>query len=186
MSKKKGIILAIVGTVLIFLGVLYAVIEGISNDKKLEEEKISNINKNYKELSSYAEEFNEIRNNYTETVVSNLYDESVEEEYTTWVLELDKYKEIVDKIMVVSEPLEELCIGQVYGDKDTNNQCKSYTISYETCMNYFVKDVGEFNEFITSYLSKYDNDNNIKTYDLDKDKYFYVDVDDDGEFIGKK
>lgn len=187
MSKKKSIILAVIGTILIFSGILFAVVEKINNDKRIEEEKISNINKNYKKLSAYAEKFNEVRNNYTEVVVSNLYDESVEEEYATWVLELDKYKEIVDKIMVVSEPLEELCVGKVYGDKDTNNQCKSYAISYETCMNYFVKDVSEFNEFITSYLNKYnDNDGSIKTYDLDNEKYFYIDVDDDGEFIGKK
>jgi len=188
MSKKKsGIVLTIIGTVLIFLGILYAVIEGISNDKRTEEENITKIDNNYKKLSSYAEEFNKQRNNYTEKIVSNLYDESVNEEYASWIVELDEYKEIVDKIISVSQPLEDLCVGKVYPNKDTNNQCKSFTISYETCMNYFVKDVDEFNEFITSYLSKYnDSETDIKTYDLDKDKYFYIDVDDDGEFIGKK
>ena len=50
-------------------------------------------------------------------------------------------------------------------------------------MNYFVKDVNEFNDFIDDYNSKYSA--SISIYELDNNQYNYLDVNDDGKFIGK-
>lgn len=186
MGKKKSLILVIIGTVLIFLGLLLSVFEVMNNDKKEEEEKINELTTHYESFMSYANKFNDVRKNYYDVVVNELYNESVKDNYDNWIKELENYKSLVDQIIEEATPLEALCIGQVYSDKEINNNCEAYIINYETFMNYFMKDVEEFNQFITTYLNEYaPQDSNVELFQLDSNKYHYIDVNDDGKFIGK-
>ena len=53
-------------------------------------------------------------------------------------------------------------------------------------MNYFVKDVEEFNEFMNEYYEDYKGNKTLyPQYRLDENVYHYVDINDDGEYIGK-
>ena len=186
MGKKKGLILLIIGTVLVFLGLLLTVLEVMNNDKKEEEEKISELTTHYDKFMSYANKFNDVRKHYYDVVVNDLYNESVKDNYEIWIKELDDYKKLVDQIIEEATPLQTLCVGQVYNDKEINNNCEAYVINYETFMNYFMKDVEEFNKFITTYLAEYaPKDSKVELFQLDSNKYQYIDVNDDGKFIGK-
>ncbi|MDD6223496.1 MAG: hypothetical protein PUB18_00660 [bacterium] len=183
MGMKRNIILAVCGFFCVFIGIVLGVAHAMQDDKKQNDEAISSVLRYYQKLEVEANAFNEKKKEYAEIVLGDLYDESVLEEYSNWIQTIVDYQEIVDAIVEISQPLNQLC-NQTYGDNDANNACKSYQISYETCMNYFVKDIEEFNTFIDSYLARY-SDTAIKRYELDSNKYYYIDVDLDGEFVGK-
>lgn len=184
MSNKKIMTITIIGTVLIFLGALLMVVDILKSQDKEKREQEKEILTYYTEFKKYASKFADKRQEYTEKVVENLYPESVNQEYKTWIEELDSYKNLVDKAIIPAKSLKKLCVGKVYSNKDIQNDCTAYVINYETIMNYFVKDVEEFNLFITDYL-KENKSNEVKTYNLDSKNYYYLDVDDDGKFIGK-
>lgn len=184
MSKKNIIIVAVIVTVLVFLGGLVFVINQIQKQNEAKEKREKELRENYKEFNEYASLFSDKRLEYTESVIENLYYESVKSDYDKWIDVLKSYNELVDNILKTAKPLEKLCVSQVYSDKELQNNCDAYIINYETVMNYFVKDVEEFNSFITDYNSE-NEDDQVDTYALDADKYNYLDVNDDGKFIGK-
>lgn len=185
MNKKKFFILfTVVGTILVFLGILLAVITIVNKQNQEKKDTENKINVYYTGFKQYADQFADIRQSYTEAVTENLYPESVSEEYDNWLEAIDSYKKLVDQAIIPAENLRNLCIDKTYSNKDVENNCTAYIINYETIMNYFVKDLEEFNTFITDYLE--DNDSSdVTTYDLDTDKYNYLDVNEDGKFIGK-
>ena len=187
MGKKKGIILIIISILLIFIGVIVSVITSMNESKKEMDTKIQSIEESYNVFQPLTEDFQAQRKSYVQTVVVDLFYESVEENYTVWIDEIKEYHQVVDKIIGAAQPLNELCIGQEYIDGDTINRCNAYINNYETVMNYFVKDMNEFNEFLEEYKTSYETENNseIISYKLDSEKYNYVDVNDDGKFIGK-
>lgn len=183
MGKKNVIIIVIVGTLLVFLGSLMIVIHQIQTQNQEKETKENQLKIYYKEFNEQASQFADKRIEYTKAVVENMYYESVNDEYDTWIKEMKSYHELVDSILVKAKPLENLCINQVYSKEELKNDCDTYVINYETVMNYFVKDVNEFNDFIMDYNNDYNA--KILTYELDTNQYNYLDVNDDGKFIGK-
>lgn len=183
MGKKKVIIIAIVGALLVFLGSLILVINVIQTQNKEKETRENQLATYYKEFNKLASKFADKRMEYTKTVVENMYYESVNDEYDNWIKEMKTYNKLVDSILVSAKPLENLCINQVYTKEKLRNDCDTYVINYETVMNYFVKDVNELNSFIEDYNSKFNG--KISIYEIDSNKYNYLDVNDDGKFIGK-
>ena len=183
MGKKNVIIMAIVGALLVFLGSLMFVINLIQTQNQEIETKENQLETYYKEFNELASQFADKRMEYTKAVVENMYYESVHDEYDNWIKEMKAYHGFVDQILTTAKPLENLCIEQVYTKEDLKNDCDTYVINYETVMNYFVKDVNEFNDFIDDYNSKYSA--SISIYELDNNQYNYLDVNDDGKFIGK-
>jgi len=187
MGQKKGIILIILSILLIFIGLGVGLITSMNESKKEMDKKIDDIEKNYKVFQPLTETFQTQRKSYVQEVVVDLFYESVEEKYKVWKEEIDEYQKVVEQIRVAAKPLYDLCIGQEYIDTNTINRCSAYVNNYETVMNYFVKDINEFNDFIDEYKTSYETKPNeeIKAYELDKEKYNFVDINDDGKFIGK-
>lgn len=183
MGKKNIIIMAIVGSLLVFLGSLILVINQIQTQNQEKETKENQLETYYKKFNELASQFADKRMEYTKVVVENMYYESVNDEYDNWIKEMKAYHELVDQILTAAKPLENLCINQVYTKEELKNDCDTYVINYETVMNYFVKDVNEFNDFIVDYNTNYGA--SISTYELDTNQYNYLDVNDDGKFIGK-
>ena len=183
MNKKNIIIIAVVGTVLVFLGILLIVVNQIRNQNQEKENRENNLVTYYSEFKDKADKFADKRIKYTEKVVENMYYESVNDEYDDWIKELSSYNQLVDDILSSAKSLEKLCVNQVYTKEELKNNCDAYIINYETVMNYFVKDVEEFNSFISNYNNEYDS--KVDTYQFDANKYHYLDINDDGKFIGK-
>lgn len=185
-KSTKLIICIVLGFVLIVAGVGISVAVTVNQDheqlKKLE----NDIQNKYKLFKAEADLFPDARKSYQTTVVENLYIESVSEEYEGWIESLESYRKVVDNVVSKAEPLKDLCIGKEYTDQTTKNDCDAYTINYETIMNYFVKDAEAFNEFMSSYYKDYGGDSETyPLYSLDGKKYQYIDINDDGKFIGK-
>lgn len=184
--RNKAFILGIIGFFFILSGCIWLVVSSLQGshqqmvDKQNAVEKYSNV------FQENALAVQEGRKEYIEVVVEDLFHESVLEDYAIWIKQLTTYQQLVDQVIDSARELETLCIDQEYPDRETINSCDSYINNYETVMNYFVKDVENFNLFIEEYLSLYGNTNsNIVPFTIDSTRYFYLDVNDDGRFIGQ-
>ena len=72
--------------------------------------------------------------------------------------------------------LKEKCIRKNYTDEDLKNKCDAFIIAYEESVNFYVKDINNFNEQLS------DINNQIEDKELNKYKqiYQYVDINSDG------
>lgn len=182
MKKKVPVIMIVIGFLFIVLGVVFIFYSEFSS-AKLEKLKIEeNIVKEYNDFKKNVEEFNEVRTSYYTDVVDNLFLETVSDEYKNWILSLDTYTNSIDKVEKSSSYLKENCVDMKFSKQDISNKCDSFIIAYETVMNYYTKDINEFNTVIESYLNQDNVKEDIIKYNL---KYNYTDINSDGKFIGK-
>lgn len=183
-SKKIAVIICIFGILLIIgglsLGSCIYLVRQNKEHKRVEDK----ILVEYNIFKDNVESFNEFRNkNYYNEVATNLYVESVESEYESWVEVLNRYTELVDRVDNSSTFLKKNCVNKYYSNKNVKNKCDSFVIAYETTINYYTKDIFSFNDTITSYLKEISGEQeNIRLY---KQKYNYIDINLDGKFIGK-
>ena len=184
--RTKAFILGIIGFFFILSGCIWGVFSSL-------QESHDEMQQKQDQVATYSSRFQEAavavqdrRIQYIKAVVEDLFHESVMEDYALWIKELNTYQSLVDQVIEMAEPLKELCIGQEYPDNKTVTSCDTYVNNYETVMNYFVKDVEQFNNFIAGYLELYGNENiQVTLYTIDSNRYSYLDINDDGIFIGK-
>lgn len=183
-SKKIAIIVCVFGILLIVGGLSlgsYIYLMRQSKEHKKVEDKILT---EYNTFKDNVESFNEFRNkSYYNKVATDLYVESVESDYESWIEVIDDYTKYVDHVEEASAYLKENCVNKYYSNSNIKNKCDSFVIAYETTLNYYTKDIISFNEIITSYLRNLEEEQDkIKLYDQ---KYDYMDINLDGKFIGK-
>lgn len=184
-KKTKVIICIAVGVLIVVLGVTFSVVTLMNKERKNMQDRQNEVKEKYHAFKVEADKFADVRKSYQTTVVENMYVESVEEEYKNWIEELKKYQEVVDKVLEQTKPVGDLCIDKTYSDQTVMANCKAYMINHETVMNYFVKDVEEFNQFMEKYYKDYKgNKEKYPLYTIEE-KYHYIDINDDGNYIGK-
>ncbi len=184
-KKTKVIICIAVGILLVFLGITFSIVSILNQEKKETQKTQDEIREKYQAFKTEADKFTESRKDYQKVVEEDLFVESVEEDYEIWVEAIKKYQDTVDKVNDKAQSLDKLCVNKNYPDQDVMANCQAYMINYETVMNYYVKDIEAFNEFLEEYYTDYKGDQEkYPTYELDE-KYHYIDVNDDGKYIGK-
>lgn len=186
MNKRKfSLLILIFGILLIILGISIFIYQEITTNKKNQKQLENTITEKHEIFRNKVELFNEVRSKYYIEVNDNLYPESVESEYENWIVILDDYTAKVDEVEEESKYLKQNCIDKVYSNKEIMSKCDAFVIAYETVINYYTKDIISFNENIDTYYRQNtidDKESKIKNY---SSKYNYVDIDSDGNFIGK-
>ena len=184
-NKKIAIFMLVIGTLLIVLGTSIIVYKEINNKKNEKQELENNIVNSYNKFRENVDLFESVRSSYYSDVVGDLYVETVKDNYTGWIATLNNYTDTVDKVDESSSYLKEECINKYFSNKDIKNKCESFVIAYETVVNYYTKDIIEFNELLGEYRNLNDEtleESEIKDYSL---KYNYTDINSDGIFKGK-
>lgn len=182
-NKKLAILALVVGILLVVAGVSVAVYSYLNKQDKDNQQIEDMIITEYETFKTNTETFNDMRSTYYNDVAKNLFPESVEEEYDSWIEVLNSYTAAIDKVEESSIKLKEECVNKYYSNDNVKNKCKSFVIAYETVMNYYTKDIVSFNETIDAYLKTLDKEQEeIKNYELN---YDYADINLDGKFIGK-
>lgn len=186
MKKRNfAFFILILGSLLIILGISIFVCQEITTNKKNKVEIENTIIEKYEVFKNNVELFNEIRSKYYSEVNENLYPETVELEYENWLIILEDYTSKVDAVEKDSDYLKENCVNKFYSNKDVSNKCEAFVIAYETVINYYTKDIIAFNENLNAYRrenSVNEQESEIKDY---ISKYNYIDINSDGDFIGK-
>lgn len=182
-DKKKIIIIAIIGTILVFGGTLFLVLRNMKEEERKEQETKENLVKYYEIFKENSDKFSDVKKEFNKKVLEDLFVESVVEDYDSWQEAIETYKEFVDDTLAKANDLQPYCVGKAYMDDNLNNYCNAYLINYETVNNYFIKDIEEFNKFIEEYLKNNPKaDAKIKKYEIDNNIYKLIDANEDGEF----
>lgn len=177
--KKMSITLFVVAVALIMVGnslIVYQVVAKEStNVKEIEKTLVADL-ENFK---NQIDSFTNARDEYSNNVEINMFPETFEEEYENWIIEIDKYTAVLDKIDSSSKNLKKNCIDHHYSDTNVKNKCDAFNTAYETIVNYYVTDITSFNNNLDE-LNK-DLIRKKGKYDL---KYKLIDANKDGNYLG--
>lgn len=179
----KKYTLLVLGITLILSGILLSFYESFALDVDEQKENEKQIEEKYESMKVLLNEINDRRGNIYNLVINDLYIEKVESSYNTWLQTYQSYKTVIDKMEEYKTELNKRCFNILYQDSNIQSKCDSMMLSYETAINYYVKDVNKFNEFISNY-----NVGKLETeykQVIDLGAYNYIDFNDDGRYTGK-
>ena len=178
-NKKLAIIFTVIGFLLILSGSLLTVFNIIKDDEKKKNENRDIIISNHEKFKERIDDFNLARSSVYENVLSGMFVESIED-YDKWISNLDSYTETIDNVVNNSDKLKNSCINLFYSSLDVKYKCDSFVIAYETAVNYYTKDIIEFNNNIKKINEELETP--VDEYEL---KYEFIDINDDGKYYGK-
>ena len=179
--KRNSILLVTIGLILVVGGGLWFYLsDSFAKDNEIKNKMKTVINS----YDKFQEKVNLVvgeRQIINSEVVNNYLDNEVNKSYDNWFEKFRTYEESIKKVNNYKEVIVEKCVLQTYKNTDVSSKCDSMIISYETVINYFVKDVETLNKFLEVYNSNHPED--VKVLYLTD--YKYVDINDDGKYLGK-
>lgn len=179
----KHKILFVIGTLMIISGIATSFMSSFAKDISESKQNAEEIETKYLEFKDILTMLNGERENLYNDVINELYIEMVEEDYNMWLNTYKEYKKIVESIASYKNFIKERCFNVNYTDSNIQSKCDSMLLSYETAINYYVKDVYKFNNFIETYNANIEETNQKALIELTE--YNYIDFNDDGRYTGK-
>lgn len=179
--KRNSILLVTIGLIFVVGGGLWFYLsDSFAKDNEIKN-KMKNVINNYEKFQEKVTLVSGERQVINDEVVNNYFDEQVSNGYDNWFEKFRTYEESIKKVSSYKDVIIDSCVLQTYKNSDVSSKCDSMIISYETVINYFVKDVETLNKFLDVYNSNYPED--VKVLYLTD--YKYVDINDDGKYLGK-
>ncbi len=188
--KKKALIAicATLGVILIIGGGVFFFYQGYKSDVAKTNEQIKKIKKEYDPFKEAVLAFSTERETIFNEVFSHKYFMDVNTNYEAWIEHFKTYESTIEKVEESAKELINLC-KYTYVDYEAKNKCEAFYILYEQSNNYFVKDIEEFEKFITEYNEWIDTLENGEYQKVEEFKakktYQYVDLNHDQIYTGK-
>lgn len=176
-------ILFVIGTLMIISGVATSFVSSFAKEASESKRNAEEIETKYIEFKDILTMLNGERENLHNDVINELSLETVEDDYSTWIDIYEEYKKTIDKIASYKNFIKERCFKVNYMDSNIQSKCDSMMLSYETAINYYVKDLYKFNNFIETYNENVDEKKQKEFIELTE--YNYIDFNDDGRYTGK-
>ena len=186
---KKVIFIVIIILVILLAGFgFYLFTKNIKEDKKLTNEMMKKLvkeydifDKNIKEFASKREEFYLMQ--------ENAYLQSISENPENWNNFINDYSKIIVDIKNNSKLLDKYCFNK-FASVEVNSKCTNYVANYEAAMNYYISDINNYNNNIVKKYNSWLTDNNYEYQKLEEGKLSaykdYIDYDKDNDYFGKE
>ena len=186
---KKVIFIVIIILVILLAGFgFYLFTKNIKEDKKLTNEMMKKLvkeydifDKNIKEFASKREEFYLMQ--------ENAYLQSISENPENWNNFINDYSKIIVDIKNSSKLLDKYCFNK-FASVEVNSKCTNYVANYEAAMNYYISDINNYNNNIVKKYNSWLTDNNYEYQKLEEGKLSaykdYIDYDKDNDYFGKE
>lgn len=181
--RKKAVVFAVIGILLVGFGGVMSFVKSFAKEVTDAQESLEAIQTQYQSFKELMEVINQKREHLYSDVMNDLYAEHAVEKYANWIVAFQDYEQTIEQVTSYKPALEQRCMNILYNDSNAQSQCDSMLLSYETAINYYVKDVLKFQEFIELYNIGVDDLSKLKPYDLKN--YNYIDFNDDGRYLGK-
>lgn len=185
-SRKYAYYLLALGIVLIISGAFSSFLVGLKKDRELVVRRMDDVSSAYETFNTYVSFYGDYREDFHESILENLYYETMYNSDTLVKNEFVKYEKMVDEITDSVKELDALCKDVYYPEGNINSMCMNYSTIYEQVMNYFVTDVDDYNEIVKQYNSYQTSTNSnyyVKEYSTTK---YYIDYNGDRVFEGKE
>ena len=186
LSRKLAYFLFTLGLILIIAGSFSSFLNGLKSDREMVMRRMDDVSGAYEAFNTNVSFFGDYREDFHDSILENLYYETMYNSDTLVKNEFVKYEKMVDEITENVKELEPLCRDVYYPNGSINSMCMNYPSIYEQVMNYFLIDVEEYNEIVKQY-NAYQNSINsnyyVKEYSTTKN---YIDYNGDQVFEGKE
>lgn len=185
-NKHLGLLI-LLGFILIIAGIVAYIIISYNSDQADIKKRMSEVETGYNTFREDSDKFNDIRDDIYNSVMQDMYYETLKNNDSTYKNLFQEYKSILESIDKDYDDVKDNCINVLYPDVGTNNKCEALISGYEEIVNLYVSDVNSYNNSITSYNNWLKTNNStdipLELVKLDRD---YIDVNGDREYNGKK
>ena len=188
MKEKKnhvGLILAL-GFILIVVGIILYLVLTYQDNQNEVKKRMETVTSLYTDFREHVDAFNDKRNEVYQTVMQDMYYQTLQEKDAEFKALYTAYEETVDVINDDYDQLKDKCINVLYPDVSVNNKCEAFVIGYEQVINTFVSDVAIYNQNIADYNTWAQGNNVTQTltpYETDQD---FIDINGDREYNGRE
>ena len=180
-------LLILLGFILIIADIVAYIIISYNSDQADIKKRMAEVETGYNAFKEDTDKFNDIRDNIYNSVMQDMYYETLKNNDSTYKSMFQEYKSILESIDKDYDAVKDKCINVLYPDVGTNNKCEALISGYEEIVNLYVSDVTSYNNNITSYNDWLKTNNSTDTplelVELNRD---YIDVNGDREYNGKK
>ena len=179
------IIVLIIGSIG-FGGYLFT--KNIKEDKKLTNEMMQKLIKEYNKFDKSIGDFASKREEFY-VMQEDAYLESISQNVETWNNFVSDYSKSIVNIKKNSKLLDKYCFNK-FASIEVNNSCTKFIANYEAAMNYYISDIKSYNKNIVEKYNSWISENNYDYQKLENGKLSaykdYIDYDKDNEFFGKE
>lgn len=185
-NKKIAYFLMTLSFVMIISGGVSSFVINLKADKEETYNRMNDVSNTFEVFSTNTSIFENYRDELYNTVLSNVYYDSLFLEDTNIKNKLSNYENLVDQLKKNTLILNKLCDDIYYPKSDINNKCHNYKSIYEQVVNYFVSDINVYNKNVVKY-NEYQR-NNGSSYSIEKynTKKSFIDYNKDNKFDGKE
>ncbi len=185
-SKKIGVALLMLSIVMIISGSVCAFVVSLKEDREATQARMLVVNDEFEAFNQSVTAFEEARENLYVQYLGNVYYETLANDDAMLKEKISNYESIVDGIGKGAKTMEGLCKDVYYPDSSVNSKCNDYKLVYEQVVNYFVSDVGVYNNTVKTFNEQQaavGSTVQLVNYETKKE---YVDINNDGAFDGKE
>ncbi len=184
--RKFAYILMTFSFILIVSGSVSSFLLGLKNDKEETYKRMDTVSDSFESFSTNVSAFEDMRDELYNSVLSNVYYDSLYSNDTYIKTRLSNYENLVDELKKNTNNLDKLCTDVYYPESEINNKCINYKSIYEQVVNYFVSDIKTYNQNIVNYNNYQASLGSgllLKSYKTNKK---YIDYNGDGSYDGKE
>lgn len=184
--RKVAYVLMTFSFILIVSGSVSSFLLGLKNDKEETYKRMDVVSDSFESFSTNVSAFEDMRDELYNSVLSNVYYDSLYNDDAYIKERLSNYENLVDELQKNTTKLDKLCNDVYYPESDINNKCVNYKSIYEQVVNYFVTDINTYNQNIVNYNNYQASLGSgllLKSYDSSKK---FIDYNNDGSYDGKE
>lgn len=185
-SRKLGVALLMLSIVMIISGSVCAFVVSLKEDREATQARMVVVTDEFYAFNDNVNIFEEAREALYVQYLGNVYYDTLSVEDAMLKEKINNYESIVDEIDKKVKTLDGLCKDVYYPDSSINSKCSDYKLVYEQVVNYFVGDVGVYNNTIKTFNEQQTAIGSTLLLEEYKTNKKYVDVNKDGAFDGKE
>ncbi len=184
--RRFAYVLMTFSFILIVSGSVSSFLLGLKADKDSTYKRMDTVSDSFETFSTNVSAFEDMRDELYNSVLSNVYYDSLYGNDSFIKNRLSNYENLVDELQRNTNKLDKLCDDVYYPESSINNKCINYKSIYEQVVNYFVTDINIYNQNIVNYNNYQASLGSgllLKSYDTNKK---FIDYNKDGSYDGKE
>lgn len=185
-SKKLAVAILMISIVMIISGTVCAFVVSLKADREATQARMLVVNDEFESFNKSVTSFEEAREALYTQYLGNVFYDTLANDDPMLKERISNYESIVDSIDKQVKTMNGLCKDVYYPDSSVNSKCQDYKLVYEQVVNYFVGDVGVYNNTIKTFNEQQAAVGStlaLVEYESKKD---YIDFNKDGAFDGKE
>ncbi len=185
-SKKFAVAILMLSIVMIISGTVCAFVVSLNADREATQARMLVVNDEFESFNQSVTSFEEARETLYNQYLGNVFYDTLANDDPMLKERISNFESIVDSIGNQVETMNGLCKDVYYPDSSVNSKCQDYKLVYEQVVNYFVGDVGVYNNTVKTFNEQQAAVGSTLALAEYKSSKDYIDYNKDGAYDGKE